>query len=118
MATLQNENHHIHPLPTKISMFCFLSFHGGFQISNKICLSHPKCFILCSISTASCHTFLSLKKIKKKKNQTYNILKLVEEEHTIKHIWVGNFLQPTIWIKILPVWVGETKDLYFQIYTL
>ena len=43
---------------------------------------------------------------KKKKNQTHNILKLVEVEHTIKHIWVGNFLQPTIWIKILPLW-GE-----------
>jgi len=41
-----------------------------------------------------------------KKNQTHNILKLVEVEHTIKHIWVGNFLQPTIWIKILPLW-GE-----------
>ena len=63
-------------------------------------------------------SFLKKNLKKKKKNQTYNMLKLVEVEHTIKHIWVGNFLQPTIWIKILPVWVGETKDLYFQIYTL
>lgn len=123
MATLQNENHHIHPLPTKISMFCFLSFHGGFQTSNKIYHSLNVSFnVLHQLHLIT--LFFPYKVIVvingKEKNQTHNILKLVEVEHTIKRIWVGNFLQPTIWRKkSCPFgWVRQIKDFYFQIYTL